>query len=395
MPLTPKRVAFINPCPDIGGAERALLLLLRSLDPARYAPSVVCPAVGRLTEALAAMGVPVAVVPLGRVEQFSRFAGRISGARVLGTAPAAGQAVRELTRFLRAQRPELIHTNGIKAHLLGGVCGRILGCPVVWHMRDLVPEGRLLRLFRVAAAVVPHRIIGVSCAVTAQFGRSFTARRVHAVHDAVDVEQYRPARTAAEVRAELGFARDMPLLAMVAHFTQWKGHRVFLESLAQLAREGLPVGGLIIGGSIYRTDGHRDYESEVRAYCRSLGLENRVRFTGYQERVADYLGAADILIHPPTRPEPFGLAVIEAMALGKPVVAAAAGGVLEIVEHGTSGLLVPPGDAAAFAEAARSLLCDPEGGARMARAGRRRVEQHFHPALHAARVERVYREIAA
>jgi glycosyltransferase involved in cell wall biosynthesis len=393
--MTPRRIAFINPCPDIGGAERALLLLLRNLDRTRYAPSVVCPAAGRLTEALAAIGVPATVIPLGRVEQLSRFAGSTSVIHALGTIPAATQAVRDLTRFLRSQPPDLIHTNGIKAHLVGGICGRILRCPVVWHMRDLVPEGRLLRLFRAAAAAVPHRIIGVSHAVTAQFQHSPAARRVQAVHDAVDLQQYRAERGAAEVRAELGFGTDTTLLAMVAHFTEWKGHRVFLDIVARLARQGLPVGGVIIGGSIYRSEGHQAYETEVRDYCRSLELGERVRFTGYQERVADYLGAADMLIHPPTRPEPFGLAVIEAMALGKPVVAAAAGGVLEIVENGVTGLLAPPGDAAAFAEAARALLCDPARRSQMARAGRRSVEHRFHPAVHAARVERVYREIAA
>src|SRR5207248_3598703 len=141
------RIAFVNPCGSIGGAERALLLLLQALDREQYSPAVICPCAGPLTEALAEIGVPASVVPLGGAEKFSRFARGPSVGDSLSRAPDLARSVHRLVGQLRGLDPDLIHTNGIKAHLIGGVCGRILRRPVVWHMRDLVPEGRMLALF--------------------------------------------------------------------------------------------------------------------------------------------------------------------------------------------------------------------------------------------------------
>jgi glycosyltransferase involved in cell wall biosynthesis len=404
--MPPLRIAFINPSGDIGGAERSLLLLLERLDRARYAAEVVCGFEGRLLEALAAIDVPATVVPLGAAEQFSRFAGRADRRRSLSATLGIGGAVYGLRRHLSAVRPDLIHTNGLKAHLIGGLCGRLLRRPVVWHVRDLVPDGRLLAAFQSAAGWLPHRLIAISQVVAAQFAGHRAVSRTRIIHNAVDAQQFRPSRSAEEVRAELGIAPHTLVVAMVAHFTRWKGHHLFLDVIARLARQGLPVAGLIVGTSIYRSAGHEEYEAEVRATCRDLGLAGampavssrvvppRVHFTGYQSCVADFLNAADVLVHPPTLPEPFGRVVIEAMALAKPVVAAAAGGVLEIVEAGVTGLLVPPGDAEGFAAAVGSLLCHPEQRVAMGQQGRERVAQRFAPEFHVAQVECVYRELA-
>jgi glycosyltransferase involved in cell wall biosynthesis len=387
----PRRIAFVNPNGEIGGAERALLLLLQGLDRTRYAPTVFCFAGGRLVEALGALDVPVRVLPLGRAETLSRFAGGWRAA--LPGVGSLGRAAGTLLPLLRAAHPDLIHTNGIKAHLVGGVCGRLLRRPVLWHMRDWVPEGRLRTLLRGAASSLPRHIVAVSGPVTDQFAGCRAARYATTLHDAVDLARYQPRRPAAAVRAELGIAPETVTLAMVAHFGPWKGHLAFLDLMARLVREGAPVAGLIVGGAIYRTAGHEGYEAAVRARARELGLTRHVHFTGYQECVPDFLNAADLLVHPPTRPEPFGLALIEAMALGKPVVAPAAGGPLEIVAPGVTGLLVPPADAAALHQAVRVLVHDPVQRAAMGRHGRARVVQRFTPEIHLAQIGRLYHQL--
>src|SRR5207244_1396379 len=119
-----------NPSGEIGGAERSLLLLLERLDRGRYAPAVICPSTGRLVDALEELRVPATVVPLGKAERFSRFA----GPDWAGTSRAAlgvGRGVWDLAMALRALRPDLLHTNGSKAHLMGGLCGRLLRRPVI------------------------------------------------------------------------------------------------------------------------------------------------------------------------------------------------------------------------------------------------------------------------
>jgi glycosyltransferase involved in cell wall biosynthesis len=387
------RIAFINPTSEIGGAERSLLLLLDGLDRDRYAPVVFCPGRGRLGAALDAIGVPTTVAALGRSARLSRFGGRAGMGDHLSAAFGVGAAVTHLIPPLREVRPDLIHTNGLKAHLVGGLCGRLLRRPVIWHVRDLVAEGRALSLFRAASDWLPRRIIAISQPVAAQFAGRRAAARTRTVHNAVDLARFRPSRPAAAVRAELGIAPHIVLLAMVAHFAPWKGHHLFLEIVARLVREGLPVAGLVVGGPIYQSWDSQGYEAEVRAACRERGLDKKVTFTGFQECVADFIDAADILVHPPTRPEPFGRVIIEAMALGKPVVAPAAGGILEIVEPGRTGLLVPPGDRDAFVTAVRSLLDDTPRRIAIGERGKEQVAQSFTPAAHVRQVERVYLEI--
>src|SRR5947209_3739344 len=124
--MPPLRIAFINPSGDIGGAERSLLLLLERLDRTRYAPVVLCSAAGRLVEALTQLELPSRVVPLGGGEKLSRFSGSTGPARFLGGTLGIGLAAQNLLPHLRAAHPDLIHTNGLKAHLIGGVCGRLL-----------------------------------------------------------------------------------------------------------------------------------------------------------------------------------------------------------------------------------------------------------------------------
>ncbi len=391
--MQPARISFVNPSGEIGGAERAILLLLRHLDRSRYSPSFVCLSEGRLVEALRDLEVPVAVVPLRAAERLSRSAGSSLGSRAQGAAALGGTAAR-LVRCLRTQRPDLIHTNGIKAHLIGGVAGRVLGQPVVWHMRDLVAAGRGRSLFNAAGAHLPQRIIGVSTMVTEQFSASRRAsRRAVTVHDAVDVANYKAARAPEAVRKQLGIPPGRLVLMMVAHFTRWKGHLVFLEAVSRLLRQGLPVSGVVVGSSIYRNAAEQAYEAEVRGRVEALGLGEHLVFTGFQDRVADFIQAADVLIHPPIQPEPFGLAVIEAMALSRPVIGAASGGMLETIEPEVTGLLAKPGDAASFADAIARLANDPTRREAMGRSGRERVTRLFTPEHHMRQVDRIYREL--
>lgn len=390
-----RRICFVNPSGQIGGAERALLLLLRHLDLSRYAPSVVCLGDGPMVGAVEELRIPVRVVEIGIGERLSRSGG--SGkTELLRGAAALAKAGLQAARVMRQLRPDLVHTNGMKAHLVGGSAARLLRLPLVWHMRDLMQEGKMRRAVGSLGGFLPHRILGVSSVVTEQFGPGRAAsRRTRTVYDAVDVPAYTPRRAPEEIRRELGLDPSVPVAAMVAHFTRWKGHLVFLEALALLAEEGVEVQGLIIGGSIYYNAAEREYEAEVRAAVSRLGLQDRVRFTGFQYHVPDYLNAADLLIHPPTRPEPFGLAVVEAMALEKPVVASAAGGPLETVEPEVTGRLATPGCPRSFADATRSLLADPELRQVMGRRGRERVQRLFAPETHFDRIDAVYRELLA
>ncbi len=142
-----------------------------------------------------------------------------------------------------------------------------------------------------------------------------------------------------------------------------------------LSREFPELQGLIVGGW-----GPEDAAFQARLARRTgeAGLASRLRFLGYRADVASLLPAFDLLVHASTRPEPFGMVILEAMAAGLPVVASNLGGPREIVLPGVTGLLVPPSDPAALAEACRGILSDHTRAAAMGAAGRERVREHFH-----------------
>ncbi len=389
--MNPCRVAYLNPSAAVGGAERALLLLLRGLPPERFDPVVLVPGQGALTELLDRQAVPWRIARLAGMEQLTRQ-GRTSLFSATRGMAGAVAAVRELRRELRAVQPHLLHTNGMKAHVLGAVAGAGLRLPVVWHMRDLTEPGGLRRLLGAMGGCFPRRILAVSRAVSDQFRGHPAYGRVTILHDALDPEHARAAAAAAEIRASLGVPPGRFVAVMVAHFTPWKGHRVFVEALALARGRGLDIHGILVGGSIYSAAAHAGCEAETRRRAEELGLSRCVSFTGCQERSADFIAAGDVLVHPPTAPEPFGLAVIEAMALGLPVIASAAGGILETVTPDDAGagtgILTPPGDAPAVAAALLDLAGEPQRRRRLGAAGARRVAEHFGP-------ERLYRDLHA
>jgi glycosyltransferase involved in cell wall biosynthesis len=280
----------------------------------------------------------------------------------------------------------------MKAHLLGGLAGRLVRVPVIWHLRDFPPEGWAGRTFHEAARLLPEVILTPSEAVAASV-RLSGRRRARVVPDPVDLDRFHPALPRERIRRELGIAGEEPLIGMIGHLTPWKGHEVFLE-IARVVADRIPRSRfVVVGGSIYETHGHAGYSEALRRKTAALGLSDRVTFLGAREDVPDLLAALDVLVHPPTASEPFGRVLAEAMAVGRPVVAARCGGIPEVVEDGVTGFLVPSADVGAFTAAVVRLLEDPVLCRRLGGAGRRRAEARFGIEAHAASVLEAYRTV--
>lgn len=210
--------------------------------------------------------------------------------------------------------------------------------------------------------------------------RGFRAERIHVVPYGVDTERLRPnASERRSVRAELGLS-DQPLAAMVARLDEQKGHDVFLEALADVER----VHALIIGTGALA--------DRLKANAAERGLADRVRFLGHRPDVPRLLQAADVLVLS-SHDEGLPYVVLEAMAVGLPVVATRVGGLEEAVEDGRTGLLVPPGSAVALASALRWILGAADRARACGEAGRRRVVEAFQESDMVREVERVFRRM--
>ncbi len=292
---------------------------------------------------------------------------------------------RQVRDLARTHEVRLIHCNdAVSISRIGILAARLAGIPCICHVRGF---DRLGRFEHWLADSVDH-LIFISGAIQRQFleQRQQTARQ-RVVHNGLNLDGFPPDLDGKAVRWELGLQSEKPVIGIVGRLVEWKGHEVFLGALARVAETYPDAQGLVVGGPVVSSP---LLPQQLKRLAASLGLSEAVHFTGHRQDIARLLAAMDILAHTSTAPEPFGRVLIEGMAMARPVIASADGGVPEIVLHGETGLLVPPEDVGAFAESMVSLLQDPERAAALGRAGRQRVEAHFTTEQYVRQVQEVY-----
>ena len=275
------------------------------------------------------------------------------GLTALADAPAAVSFVRRLRSALRRSAPDLIHSNGLKAHVFATLA-RPRGVPVLWHLHDFLSHrpvmARLLRRLSTRAAGG----IAISEAVQRDAQAVLPGLAISLVRNAVDTNHFTPAdRDGAALDRLAGLepaGPGMVRIGMVATYANWKGQDVFLDALARLPASGPSVRGYVIGGPIYATAGSQFTRDELAQRAAGHGLAGRVGFIPFQADPADVYRMLDVVVHASTRPEPFGLTIVEAMACGKPVIIAAAGGAVELFTPDYDGLGHAPGDATGLAQ---------------------------------------------
>lgn len=381
----PLRVALVNHSAQLGGAELALLRLASHFDPERIRATVFLGEDGPLVDRLRATSVDAAICPLDRRLLDCRK-DSLTGSGLASPAdlvPLVG-AVWELAGELRRCGARVVHTNSLKAHVVGGLAGRLAGARVLWHVRDHIASPYLppaaVRAMRLAARIVPHRVLAVSGSAARTAGR----RDVQILHQGgVEI----PSLDAIG-RGRKGCLR----VGLVGRIAPWKGQDIFLAAAARLAPRFPQAEFVLAGAPLF---GEEEHERRLRRQAELDGLAGRVRFLGFCDDVWDVYRGLDVAVHASTLPEPFGNVVVEAMASGTPIVAADAGGVPEIVENGRTGLLVRPGDPGALAGALEQLLADPAERSRLALAGREDIERRFSLERDAEAVQRIYEELAA
>jgi glycosyltransferase involved in cell wall biosynthesis len=206
------------------------------------------------------------------------------------------------------------------------------------------------------------------------------------VYSAIDFRAYQSALDVAAARARLDLPPGVPVLVVIAQLIPRKGHRFLLQALPTVLAKHPGARVLFVG------EGAED--AALHAEVARGGLEGCVRFLGYRNDIGDILRACDVLVHPATM-EGFANVAMQAMASGIPVVSSAVGGMPESVRDGVTGLLVPPCDPPALAEALLRLLDDPALRARLGEQGRGIVEQEFNTDAMVEGNLRVYRELLA
>ncbi len=376
-----KKVLFFSHSQALGGAELSLLEVMARLDRSRFESVMLAIGEGALSAKAVSLGAKVLRFPVPPgLADWKRDAD-ISPA-VLG---AAATSVVRLVAPFRRLLPAVVYTHSQKAHLLGGLAGRMAGMPVVWHAREIFEHRDLKKAGSGLYRCIPDRILCVSQAVARQY--SGLRGKVRVVPNGIDADMVR--RLAGRRR---GRQKDpgSPLVGMASRIAPGKGQHVFIEAASYIAAAHPTARFLIVGGPLFGEEG---YLQKLRQQAESLGLENKVIFTGHLVNPLPAMSELNVLVHCPVVPEGFGRSVAEAMALGVPVVSVRSGGIPELIDDGASGLLAEPGDLRGLATAVVRLLSDKALAGRMAMAAREKIENRFTMEAAMAAVERTLLEV--
>ncbi|HEX8242143.1 MAG TPA: glycosyltransferase family 4 protein [Longimicrobium sp.] len=326
----------------------------------------------------------------GRLSRELREAGAgvdvVGGAR-LSRPWTVWSARRRFADLLLSTRPDVAVFHSAWSHGIFAPAPARAGLPIVFWLHDAVSGGAAERLAR---RTPPGLVICTSDFVRGTLPKLFAHARAETVYPSVPAPPDLFIERAA-VRAELETDAESVVVVQASRMEPWKGHRVHLEALGRLRDD--PRWTCWIAGGATRPHElrHRD---EMRALAERLGIGPRLRWLGERADVPRLLAAADLLCQPNLEPEPFGITFVEAMQAKLPVVGAALGGTREIVTSDT-GVLVAPGDAAATADALRTLIGDGETRARLGAAGPARARALCDPATQMRRMHALFSEAAA
>jgi glycosyltransferase involved in cell wall biosynthesis len=380
---------FLNPTGQIGGAEAALLEILAGLrehQPA-WRLMLVVASDGPLVARARALGVDVTVLPyppsLARLGEWGRRKGFWSRIVLAANCARAALPTRaylgRLRRVIRELAPDIVHTNGLKMHVLGA-WARPKDSVVLWHVHDYASRrpltARLLRRYARLCAMIVANSRSVADDLRQVCGDQTP---VHPVLNAVDLTHFSPIGPRLDLDEVSGLPAAGPnvvRVGLLATFARWKGHQTFLNALGLLPFS-TPVRGYVLGGPVYETDASQLSLDELRAEAERLSLGTRVAFTGFVEDPALAIRSLDVVVHASTEPEPFGLVIAEAMACGKAVIVSQTGGAAEIITPGVDALVHAPGDATGLARRIEELVDDAALRRRIGSGGRATAERSF------------------
>jgi glycosyltransferase involved in cell wall biosynthesis len=349
-----KRILYIHGEANIGGAERELLTWLKYLDQERFLPFVVCPDHGPLVAELDHLQVPHVFISLPAWRKWFHIFWRPF-------------AIFRLIRIIRQWHIDLVHVNDFWWAPLGIVSGWFTGRPCVVHVRQEIEPRKVSQYWLNKGDViipVSHSIGEVMRSV------GVCQENFQVVQSGISFKHEHLSSPSKEILSILCEIKGKPVIGTVANLFPRKGLQYLIEAVGKL-RQSFPQICLVIVGS-----GDDEYDFQLRSQVAHLELTNHVLFAGFQEQPEIILEQFDVFVLSSVI-EGLGIVLLEAMALGKPIVASKVGGIPEVVEHGKTGLLVNPADVEDLYRGLLNLLDHPEMGRQMGERAKKRVAEYF------------------
>jgi glycosyltransferase involved in cell wall biosynthesis len=382
------RVLAVDQSGVLGGAELSLLEVMKTM---RGTNETVLFDDGPFRIALEAAGVKVDVLDGAALGTLSKEGGmKRPGAGMIG-------GVMGLVRgtLAKSRNSDVIYVNTQRAMVVGAIAGLISRRPVVWHLRDIVsPEhfGKAqLTIIKWCTKLMLERVIANSTASAAALTALTRMKedRLDVVFNGISAEPFTELESVAqhELRARFGLPQDTFLVGSFSRLARWKGQHILLEALL----EAPEMHAVLVGAALFGEDA---YEAELRAYVLEHGLADRVHFLGFQHDIAACMKAVDVVAHTSISPEPFGRVIIEGMLAKRPIVAARAGGVTDIVKDRENGILCTPGDVRSLADALGELSADAGLRNRLVEQGYANAISRFGTERYVESVQKILSDVA-
>lgn len=413
-----KRILYFEVTWGVGGSIiNVLYPVVTNLDRGRYEPLVLFYWPNPYRERFEAVGVKTMVfekprsrqhpVPIAKLQK-TRLIRNLQQSKGRGNAlyHALGSYVRlsycipqilELAKLIKANDIDLVHINGgstgpAREAILAA---KLVGVPCLCYAQGFsefqAVDRQIVRLLD--HCVFCSNAIGehyMTC-------KAIPAKSCTIYPGIVDVEKWSRPYDISQLRREFGWTDRDFVVGNIGRLVGWKGQDVFLKALAEVKREVPDVKGLLVGEPDKAEEGPNGEPSpfyqHLLALTKSLNLSDNVYFTGFRSDIPKILAAIDVLVHSSTEPEPFATAVLEGMMAGRPVIATKAGGMPEMIEDGVTGLLVPPRDPEAMAQAILFYHRDPARAKQIARAGQQRARTDFTAQRHVNEIYALYQTL--
>jgi glycosyltransferase involved in cell wall biosynthesis len=379
------KVAFYNHTSAVSGAEISLLLTAKHLtkaEPILFAPE------GELLTLAREAALKVVPIP-GYRARLSR-----NPLRLLKDSIGMLGAGFKFAQMVRRHRADLIHANSLRAGIMAAMFVWLHRRPLIWHVRDIPPDGIIGKGIGVLAASSAKAVIGISNSVLQKFTRQKLVDKMHLVHNGVEIREisvFERRLLRKKIREELHASSSSKVIAIIGQISPWKRQEDALLAAKELLNRGHDIVLWIVGEAKFREE-DKVYLKTLIAMMKRMELMDRVRFTGFRTDVMEICCAADLL-YLCSDNEPFGRVIIEAMSQAVPVVATNAGGVPEIIEHESTGLLYEVADVEGLVQCADHLLRNDDARKEMGRLAARRVRECFTIQDTVAKIEEIYSNI--
>jgi glycosyltransferase involved in cell wall biosynthesis len=420
-----RRILYVEKPPFVGGSITGLFELVRGLDRDRFEPVVLFHGPNPFRERFREIGVQVETLSEAMpAAQRSQRDIAASMGRISRRASQGYRLLKDLYRFTKRDLPvaqrvarlirtweiDLVHHNNcLRSDRATVLAARLAGVPQVVHVRSLLPFGMVERTLArsVNAFVYMSRAVeslyqqhGIPAAKGQVIYDGFVPTTTEVASNGHGDQQslhngngngnsYGNSNGHAPIRADFGLAHDDVVISNVGRMDWWKGQDYFVQSMAAVVQRQPNAKALLVGG-VDSSLRNVTYHGRVQAMVQELGLGRNVIFTGFRSDIPAIMAMSDLIVHSASEPEPFGRVVVEAMLAARPVVATAAGGVLDIVEDQVTGLTVPPKDAGAMAGAIEFLLQNPAVANRMGQRAEATARTRFSVEQHVAHVQSLY-----